>query len=219
MLPKSPRYHAIIFEGWQFPGEVIAQKAFRKRLFIDELGWNLTHQDGLEYDEFDTPAALFCSLYLNGHIVGCWRAIRTTEEYLGRKIFPQLATLRPYPSHSDIWEISRLGVIRHPQRPLSAQYIYGLMFHLAVTRNAQSLCGVVSPIHNRNFLIAGIKTRRIGAPQVVGHDTKGRAMSVFFGEIRMSDQESEPLRAILEPIKQLEIQDDALVLRRTSVSA
>jgi N-acyl-L-homoserine lactone synthetase len=219
MLTPTPRYHAILFEGWQFPGEVIAQKTFRKRLFVDELGWDLAHRDGQEVDEFDTETAVFCSLYRGSEIVGCWRAIRTSEEYLGRKIFPQLATLRPYPAHRDIWEISRLGVIRHPERPLSARYIYGLMFQFAVTRRALSLCGVVSPIHNRNFLIAGIKTRRFGAPQVVGYDAKGRPLSVFFGEIRMSDQQAGPLQSVLDPVRTLEVQDDALFLRRTSVSA
>ncbi len=219
MRSNPSLYHAIIFEGSQFPGEVIAQKRFRKRLFVDELGWDLYHKDGLECDEFDAANAVFCSLYRGNEIVGCWRAIRTSDEYLGKKIFPQLATLRPYPTHPDIWEISRLGVIRHPERALSGEYIYGLMFHFACTRGALSLCGVVSPIHNRNFLIAGIKTRRYGAPQIVGRDARGRAISVFFGEIRMSDQLREPLRKVTECVKLLELQDDALVLGRTSVSA
>lgn len=219
MSHLDARYHAIIFEGWQFPGEVTAQQKFRKRLFVDELGWKLAHAEELESDEFDTEYALYCSLYLGSQIVACWRAIRTSDEYLGRKIFPQLATLRPYPSHPNIWEISRLGVIRHTRRPLSARCIYALMFHLAVTRSALSLCGVVSPIHSRNFEISGIKTRRYGAPQIVDHDAKGRPMTVFFGEIRMSDQNAGALREMLDPIKQLEIQDDALVLGRRTISA
>ena len=214
-----PHYHAIIFEGWRNPAEVIAQQQFRKRLFVDELGWDLVHKDGLEYDEFDTANAIFCSLYLGDEIMGCWRAVRTTNEYLGKKIFPQLATLRPYPSHPDIWEISQLGVIRHPQRPLSGEHIYSLMFHFACTRNVQSLCGVVSPIHNRNFLISGIKTRRYGPPQEVARDARGRPITVFFGEIRMSDQLTEPLNNVLNSIKRLELQDDGLVFGRTPVSA
>lgn len=63
-------YHATIFEGWQFPNEVDAQREFRKRLFIDELGWDLVQENGLEFDEFDTPNAVFCSLYLGDAIVG-----------------------------------------------------------------------------------------------------------------------------------------------------
>ena len=219
MLVVRAAYHAVLFEGWQFPRLVVEQQTFRKRLFVDELGWRLDHDGVLEIDEFDRDSAVYCALYLNGAIVACWRAIRCSEEYLGRKIFPQLATLRPYPSHPDIWEISRLGAIRHPQRPLSAHYIYALMFHLARSRNALSLCGVVSPIHNRNFQIAGIKTRRFGAPQVVGHDSRGRPMSVFFGEIRMSDQSSQALNKMLEPVKEVELQDDALVPGRRTVSA
>jgi N-acyl-L-homoserine lactone synthetase len=212
-------YRALIFEGWQLPRQVADQQAFRKRLFVDELGWHLTLDDGLEVDEFDKDAAIYCSLYLGDEIVASWRAIRTSEDYLGRQIFPQLATLRPYPSHHDIWEISRLGAIRHPQRPLSAQCIYALMFHFAASRGALSLCGVVSPLHSRNFERAGIKTRRYGAPQVVGHDAKGRPMSVFFGEIRMSDQSGLALDKMLNPMNEMELQDDALVLGRRAISA
>jgi N-acyl-L-homoserine lactone synthetase len=212
-------YRALIFEGWQFPRQVADQQTFRKRLFVDELGWDLARNSEREIDEFDKDAAIYCSLYLGSDIVASWRAIRTSEEYLGRKIFPQLATLRPYPSHPDIWEISRLGAIRHPQRPLSAQCIYALMFHFAASRGALSLCGVVSPLHSRNFERAGIKTRRYGPPQVVGHDAKGRPMSVFFGEIRMSDQNGLALHKMLNPMNDMELQDDALVLGRRAISA
>jgi N-acyl-L-homoserine lactone synthetase len=219
MSSQAPEHYAIIFQGWQFPGEVVAQRRFRKRLFVDELGWQLSHRSGEEADEFDTESAVYCSLYLRGEVVGCWRAIRSSNEYLGQKLFPQLATLRPYPVHPDIWEISRLGVIRHGLRPQSAAILYALMFQFAVTRGAVSLCGVVSPIHNRNFNIARIKTRRYGPPQVVGVDARGRPMSVFFGEIRLADQEPGPLKNILEPAGNLKVQDDALLLRRTPISA
>jgi acyl homoserine lactone synthase len=212
-------YHAIIFDGWQFPGEVLAQQSFRKRLFVDELGWKLEHLNDSEFDDFDTPTTVFCSLYLGNTIVGCWRAIRTTSDYLGQKIFPQLATLRPYPRHPDIWEISRLGVIHHPNRTLSGTLIYSLMFHFACTRNLIAVCGVISPIHDRNFSISGIKTRRFGAPQTIGHNIRGRPVTAFFAEIRMAEQRREALDKVLAPITQLELQDDALVHRRKIVSA
>lgn len=218
-IRPASSYRAQIFEGSQLPRQVVYQQAFRKRLFVDELGWTLTHDGELEVDEFDNDAATYCSLYLGAEIVAGWRAIRTSEDYLGRKVFPQLATLRPYPSHPDIWEISRLGAIRHPQRPLSAQCIYALMFHFAASRGALSLCGVVSPMHSRNFERAGIKTRRYGPPEVVGHDVKGRPLSVFFGEIRMSDQHGLALNKMLNPINEMELQDDALVPGRRAISA
>jgi acyl homoserine lactone synthase len=213
------RYYARIFEGWQLPDEVLAHQKWRKLLFVDQLGWDLQHENGVEIDEFDTPRAVYCSLYLGDEIVGGWRAIRTNEEYLGKKIFPQLASLRPYPTHPDIWEVSRLGVSRHPMRALSAQYAYALMFHFALTRQARSLVGVVSLIHNRNFVINQIKTRRYGVPQVVGFDVRRRPITVFFGEIRMAEQGSHRFKELLASLQHVEMNDEALVLGRTSVSA
>lgn len=219
MSNLATEYHAIIFEGWQAPDEVVAQQRFRKKLFVGELGWTLDHQDDRECDEFDTPDALYCSLYLRSTIVGCWRAVCTTSDYLGRNIFPQLATLRPFPRHPDMWEISRLGVIRHRELLTSGRYIYALMFHFASTRNLLGVCGVISPIHDRNFLISGIKTRRFGAPQVVAHDARNRPISVVFAEIRMAEQNRDALDKILTPIQQLDLHDEALVPRRKSISA
>ena len=219
MRALTHRYYATIFAGWQFPDAVQSQLEFRKRLFVDELGWDLQHRQGFERDEFDTDAAVYCCLHLDDEMVGCWRAIPTNIEYLGKKIFPQLATLRPSPERSDVWEISRLGVIRHEQRPLSAQYIYALMFHFARSRNARSLCGVVSLIHNRNFVMSGVKTRRYGAPQVIGRDLRGRPITVFFGEILMAEQSSESFKRLLESVNEVELRDEALILGRTTVSA
>ena len=219
MQVSADRYYAKIFEGWQSPDEVLAHQKWRKVLFIDQLGWDLWQDDGAEIDEFDTPEAVYCSLYLGNEIVGGWRAIRTSHEYLGKKIFPQLATLRPYPSHPDVWEVSRLGVTRHPMRGLSAQYAYALMFHFAQTRQARSLVGVVSLIHNRNFVMNQVKTRRYGVPQVVGFDARQRPITVFFGEIRMAEQGSDRFKDLLASLQDVELLDEALVLGRTSVSA
>lgn len=214
---KSPgfNYHAVIFEGWQSLTGILAQQRFRKHLFIDGLGWDLPHEGDVESDAFDTPDATYCSVYHGDAIVGCWRAIRTTEDYLALKVFPQLASLRPYPQRPDVWEISRLGA---SHRSASA-FVYALMFHFAVSRAVHSLCGVITPVHDRNLTISGIKTRRYGAPQSVGTDARGRPIIVFSAEMRPSEQDATALEKILAPVTTLELKDEALVFGRGSVPA
>lgn len=213
------RYRATIFEGWQFPEAVRAQQYFRKQLFVDELGWRLNHQEGFEYDEFDTDRAVYCSLFLGEKIVGCWRAIRASEEYLGIKHFPQLASRRPYPTRPDFWEMSRLGVVGHPQQLLSAQYLYSTMFYFARTRSAYAVGGVVTPGHNRAVVMNGVKTRSYGSPQVVGDDQRGRPIRVFFGEIVMTEQGGERFEELINSIRDVELRDEALVRGRRPISA
>lgn len=212
-------YYATIFEGWRFPEWVEAQQRFRKRLFVDELGWALSHQGGIESDEFDNENAVYCSLFRGSTIVGCWRAIRASEEYLGRKHFPQLATLRAYPTDPDFWELSRLGAAGHAQHARIIRYLYALIFYFARTRRAAAVGGVVTPAHNRYVAMLGVRTRSYGQPQVVGRDANGQAIEVLFGEIRIAEQSGRRYEALCAAVNEVELKDEALVFGRRSISA
>lgn len=69
----------------------------RRQIFIDELNWDLRAIDGCEIDQFDTDDAAYCLLFCGGSLVGGFRAIPSTQPYLARSVFPQMATLRPFP--------------------------------------------------------------------------------------------------------------------------
>jgi N-acyl-L-homoserine lactone synthetase len=213
------RYHAIIFNGGESPLRLLDQQKFRKRLFVDELGWKLRVTHGVERDEFDTPNATYCSLYLNDEIVGCWRAIRACHDYLGKKLFPKLATLRPYPADPDFWEMSRLGVISHRQRLVSSRYLYSVMFHFARSRDAHAVGGVVTLAHNAHVVRSGVNTRSYGPTQVVGTDTFGRPIEVFFGDIPMADQNGMKFEYLTNLVNDVDIRDETLVLGRSTISA
>jgi N-acyl-L-homoserine lactone synthetase len=219
MFSSSRHYHATIFKGGESPLALLEQQKFRKSLFVTELGWNLKVTHGVERDEFDTSNAIYCSLHLNGQIVGCWRAIRACHDYLGKKLFPQLATERRYPSHPDFWEMSRLGVISHRERLVSSRYLYATMFHFARTRNAHAVGGVVTLAHNAHVVRLGVSTRSYGPPQVVGFDTFGQPIEVFFGDIPMIDQSGPRFEKLINLANEMEITDETLVLGRSPISA
>lgn len=215
----SNDYHARIFSGWQDSVGVIKHQKFRKHLFVDKLGWRLEHDSGIEADEFDTAEAVYFLLYFRQTPVGCWRAIRTTSDYLGRNVFPELATDRPYPTAANIWEISRLGVLPVKAGLVPARLVYAAMVHFAITREAHSLVGVVEDLHARNMGVAGMKIDQFGPSQIVGKSTSGEDMSVFFAEMLLKDQGGIRFERLLRFIDWLEIDDEAYLLGRKSISA
>ena len=104
---------------------------FRKSLFIDALRWDLNELEGREKDQFDTASAVYCILHRKGRVIAGFRAIRTDRPYLAQTVFPQLATLAPYPQRRDVWEVSRFGVAPAEAGSPTARILYSLMFRFA----------------------------------------------------------------------------------------
>jgi acyl homoserine lactone synthase len=219
MQAQVKSYSATIFVGWQDRNGVADHQRFRKQLFVDTLGWKLTHRNGREFDEFDTNRAIYCLLCRDAEPVGGWRALRTTEEYLSRKVFPELAPLRAYPSRPDVWEISRLGVLPRRAGAVSASLVYALMVHFAATRGARSLVGVVDVVHARNMAMAGLNIRAFKDPQDVGVDRLGHPISAFLAEMRLAEQGGARFERLMKCMESLEMRDEASLLGPESISA
>jgi acyl homoserine lactone synthase len=202
----------------QNPSIVDALFKFRKTLFVDALGWTLDVQNGRERDQFDTEAAVYCALFEKSRLVGGFRAIRTDSDYLARSIFPHLAKLKEFPQRPDVWEISRFGVLPGQERRIAAKINYSLMFHFAQRRAATSLVAVVDLTYERFLGLLGIRTRRYGPPQVIGN-ARGAEIWAVAGEIPLAEQTDPRFHAHLALTKQVEINDDTLVLGRRRVSA
>jgi N-acyl-L-homoserine lactone synthetase len=93
----------------------------RKQVFVDELGWDVPHNDKVEMDQYDTPLAQYSLVIRNGKVVGGARAMATTvawgdHTYMLRDAFT--GKLRHIPGHimttdiaaPDVWESTRLVV-------------------------------------------------------------------------------------------------------------
>lgn len=80
----------------------------RKRVFVDDLGWDLQVHDGLEQDQFDTDAAVYLLvLDEDGAHLGSVRLLPTRGPHLLGDVFPHLCEGGP-PIGQDVWEITRL---------------------------------------------------------------------------------------------------------------
>ena len=121
-------------DGSSDPDWLKAIFAFRSRLFVEQLGWMLETEGGLERDQFDRSDTAYCTLSRSGEIVASFRAIRTDRPYLAEALFPEAATLRPYPRRPDAWEVSRFGVLATDEHFGLTRQLYGAMFSFAVAR-------------------------------------------------------------------------------------
>jgi len=219
MNTRIRRVRAVFCQAADEPAVVTSLQLFRKRLFVDHLGWALHTRDGREIDEFDRPDTRYCALYADDLLVGGFRAIRTDQQYVAQSVFPQLATIREYPRRRDVWEISRFGILPDRASEQLARFNYGLMFQFGQARQASALVAVADLVYERYLRAIGIRTRRYGPPQVVGTDRFGRDLVCVAGEIPLGDQRGHRVAALLALANSIEVYDATLVRRSTAISA
>ena len=53
----------------------------RKRFFVDQLGWQIPHDDDVEMDQYDNPNAYYSLVLKDGKVVGGARAMATTAQW------------------------------------------------------------------------------------------------------------------------------------------
>jgi N-acyl-L-homoserine lactone synthetase len=95
--------------------------ALRKQVFVDDLGWDIPHNDEVEMDQYDTPIARYSLVLKDGVVVGGARAMATTavwgeHTYMLRDAF--VGKLKHIPPHvmsveianPRVWECTRLVV-------------------------------------------------------------------------------------------------------------
>ena len=93
----------------------------RKRVFVDELRWDVPHNDVVEMDQYDTPVAHYSLVLRDGKVIGGARAMATTatwgqHTYMLRDAYSgKLPHIPPHVMSVDIatpkvWECTRLVI-------------------------------------------------------------------------------------------------------------
>lgn len=151
--------------------------AYRYRVFVETLGWQLDTPPGLELDQFDGPDTAY--IYVrneHNHVCGCARLLPTTAPYLLSEVFPQLLNGQPIPSSPELWELSRFACMDFdtPHAQVGGQFSSDIGIELlqqtlnyARAQGARQLI-TVSPVGIERLLRkAGFRHHRIGAPTVI----------------------------------------------------
>lgn len=95
-------------------GDALASQArLRYRVFVEQRGLQHPFYDGMEYDQFDTPGAVYFTWRDEGAVVrGLIRLLPTTLPYMMQSYWAHLMVEEPLPRARNVWEVTRLCVDR-----------------------------------------------------------------------------------------------------------
>jgi acyl homoserine lactone synthase len=192
---------------------------FRRILFVETLGWDLTLRNDYELDEFDHHRAHYLTLSADEEIIGGFRAIRCDHPYLARTKFPKLAEYQQFPNEAHHWEISRFGVAPNSSPRSTAATLYSLMLNFGLQRQAEGLVAFTSLGHELYLRRLGVVTKRYGEPSCIGESVTGGQFTVVAGEIPLNTQETGVLSRLISISHNVRLVDDTSIQRPARVSA
>jgi acyl homoserine lactone synthase len=126
----------------------------RKRFFVDELRWDIPHDDVVEMDQYDNPTARYSVVRRNGEIIGGARAQPTTAKWgehtymLRDALNGKLSDIPAWVMPSDVatakvWECTRLVVSdtlrTHAERSACLALVVDGLVELAIEGGADQL--------------------------------------------------------------------------------
>lgn len=164
----------------QLPQGLYAKVAhYRQRVFVEQLGWALYTQNGMEADQFDRPDTVYVvARDAADQVLGCARLLPSTRPYLLGEIFPQLLNGLPPPCSSEVWELSRFAAMDlNSQGFGSGQFSSPVAIQLlqealaCAARHGAKRLITVSPLGVERLLRrAGFNAHRAGPPMIIdGH--------------------------------------------------
>ncbi len=178
--------------------------ALRKKIFVDELKWDVPHNDTVEMDQYDTPVAHYSLVLCDGVVVGGARAMATTatwgqHTYMLRDAYSgKLPHIPPHIMSVDIatpkvWECTRLVISNdlttQAERTECMRLIIDGLVDLVRRHGAEELICLSSLHLMRALRQIGYDVTRLGETYRNGED--GRQ----YGVLRMPAEYSTARRA------------------------
>jgi N-acyl-L-homoserine lactone synthetase len=164
----------------------------RKRFFVDQLGWDIPHDDRVEMDQYDNPLAHYSLVIREGQVIGGARAMPTTAVWgqhtymLGDAWAGKLADIPQSVMPGEIvtprmWECTRLvisdEVKTHADRSLCLSLIVDGLIAVAGRHGATQLMSISPLSLMRALRQLGYAADRIGEPY--RNDGDGRQYAVL----------------------------------------
>lgn len=171
---ESHMIDAISIETAHLLGDALpAAHRLRYRIFIERQKYGVPNWHGMEWDQFDTPAAVYL-LWRDEKAQprAIARLIPTTQPYMIQQLWPELAGEHALPASDNVWEVTRFGVDRDLDAATRAR-AYGEMFcalaEFALIRRIDSYLFVTAPQVIASTLDeAGVLTEQLGGLKRLG---------------------------------------------------
>lgn len=159
--------------------------ALRKKFFVDQLGWDIPHDDEVEMDQYDNPTAFYSLVVKDGKVIGGGRAMPTTAEWgshtymlrdavagkligIPENIIPDAAVTR------NVWECTRVvisdEVTSADDRAMCLSMIVDGLVHEASKKGASEMITLSRPSLRRALRKLGYAVEFIGSPYVNADD-------------------------------------------------
>jgi N-acyl-L-homoserine lactone synthetase len=167
-----------------WPGLVRDMHADRKRVFIDMLGWKLSHDECGEYDRYDDDFAEYLIVQdrVSGEHLASLRLLRTDRPHLLGDVFPHLCE-RGVPRDPAIREVTRLCISprrRAGERLQARNLLIRSMVEYALLAGIRAYTGVADLAWLTQILAAGWDCRPLGPPRAVAGSLAG-ALIIHIG--------------------------------------
>ena len=161
--------------------------ALRKRFFVDQLGWDIPHDDNVEMDQYDNPKAFYSLVMRDGKVIGGMRAMATTAQWgthtymlrdavdgkligIPADIIPQAAVT------PNLWEATRVvisdEVDTHADRSECLSLILDGVVRQANAHGATDIIALCPPVFARTLRQLGYPAKLIGDSYVNIHDER-----------------------------------------------
>ncbi len=176
----------------------------RKTFFVDELDWDIPHNDEVEMDQYDNPCAYYSLVLQRGRVVGGARVMPTTSNW-GRHTYMLRDALRgsietiprtamPTDIATDeVWECTRLVVsdaLTNPSdRAACLSMVVGGLVDIAFARGGRELVTLTRPSLVRALRNLGFPADQMG--ETYQSEADGRKYAV----LRMPAMQSSHLMA------------------------
>jgi N-acyl-L-homoserine lactone synthetase len=151
----------------------------RKSFFVDQLGWDIPHNDSVEMDQYDNPEAHYSVVLRDGVVIGGARAMATTTRWGEHTYMLRDAVcgkLNDIPAdimavevaRANVWECTRLvmsdDLTTHAERSTCLSLIVGGLVEVAAEHGADQLMSLSPLALMRALRQLGFAADRIGEP-------------------------------------------------------
>ena len=164
-----------------FPGNPIAaQHKLRYRAIIERQQWDVPVINGLEYDNYDNPSAIYL-IYRDKNLVarGVARLCHTDRPFMFKEVFPHMCEQGPVPVGHDILEGSRFCIDRDlpidMRRRVAAEIVCSSLEY-CLAFGVKKMIGVMYPVYWKNlFSDNGLEVTWLGSSVRTPDGKKSRA--------------------------------------------